>query len=166
MKTLSYSNVKYTTRVPLILSQSRKSNMKISILSFFSLRRNTKTVWRIRMIWTPNNYSTIRDFLFLGESYIQAKISELWPQTYIAASFWHTILWVLTHITWKLQGVQRCSTHWTTALLSKMFTVWVKAGCEIWLASYGSKHVLQSLSSTPFVHPSMHNLKTTGRTCM
>ena len=38
----------------------------------------------------------------------------------------------------------------------------VRAGCKIWLASYGFKHTLQSLSDTPFVPTYIHNLQATG----
>ena len=61
-------------------TQSKKSNMKTSILffflflslfhlSFFSCT-TPKTVWRIQTFCTPNNCSTIRDFPFLGQSCI------------------------------------------------------------------------------------------------
>ena len=52
-----------------------------------------------------------------------------------------------------------------TALLSEMSIFYVRAGCEIQLASYGSKHALQTLSGNPFVCTYKHNLKTTGHTC-
>ena len=71
-------------------------------------------------------------------------------------------LWVLTHITQKLQVVLRSSTNWMTALLSKMSTFWVGAECKIQLASYGSKSISQSLTDTPFVRTFMHNLKASG----
>ena len=43
-----------------------------------------------------------------------------------------------------------------------MFIFCVKAGHEIQLLSYGSKHSSQFLSDKSFVRPSTHNLKTTG----
>ena len=54
------------------------------------------------------------------------------------------------------------STYQMTALLSKIFIFRVRAKCEIWFASYGSKHVSQSLSIKPFVNSYIHNLKTKG----
>ena len=64
---------------------------------------NSKTVWPIWTICTLNNYSTIRDFPYLGWSCMQAKISKLWPQTCITVSFWYAILYILTHIAWQLR---------------------------------------------------------------
>ena len=49
-----------------------------------------------------------------------------------------------------------------TALLSEMSFFCVRGGCEIQLASYGSKHAWQSPSDKQFVHTYTHNLKTTG----
>ena len=81
MKTLSYSKVKYTPRVPLILHTLKKLHMKMSIsfflfllLSFiifffssFSLTySSSKSTWHIWMICTQNDCSTTRDYSFLG----------------------------------------------------------------------------------------------------
>ena len=52
---------------------------------------------------------------------------------------------VLTLIPWKLQVVYGRSIYQTTTLLSVMFTFCVRAGCEIWLVSSGSKHKSQYL---------------------
>ena len=73
---------------------------------------------------------------------------------------WH--LCILTLITRKLLVIYGRCKYWTTALLLKISIFCVKAGFEIWLPSYGSKHSSQFLSNKPFVHPYMHNLKTTG----
>ena len=53
------------------------------------------------------------------------------------------------------------STFWTTALISEVSISWVRAECEIWLASHGSKIASQSPFSMPFVGAYMHTLKTT-----
>ena len=60
-------------------------------------------------------------------------------------TIWH--LCVLILVTQKLQVVYGYCTYWMT----KMSIFCVRAGCEIQLASYGSKHVSQSLSSKPSV---------------
>ena len=65
--------------------------------------------------------------------------------------------YLITCITWKLQGVYGSSMHWMTTLLQEMFLFWVRATCKHWLVCYTSKHVLQSLSD---------NLKTSGHIWM
>ena len=74
------------------------------------------------------------------------KIGELWLQTHITVSFRYTILCVLKCITQKLQVVSGRSTYWTTALLSEIPILWVRAECEIQRMGYGSKDTSQSLS--------------------
>ena len=46
-----------------------------------------------------------------------------------------------------------------TVLLSEMSIFCVRAGCKLWLESYGSKHASWSLSKKLFVHTNMYNLK-------
>ena len=48
---------------------------------------------------------------------------------------------------------------WTFYLLSETSIFCVRAGCEIWMVNYSSKHALQSFSNK---HTYMHNLKTSG----
>ena len=79
-------------------------------------------------------------------------ISELWIQTYSTTIFQYNILCILTLGAWKLQVVYGHSTYRITALLSKMPIFCVRAGCEIRMVSYGSKHAQQSFSDKPFVH--------------
>ena len=55
-------------------------------------------------------------------------------------------------ITQKLQFVYGCSTYEMTALLSEMSIFYARAGCEIRLVSYGSKHASQSPSDKSFVY--------------
>ena len=52
-------------------------------------------------------------------------------------------LCVLLHICWKQQviHVYGCSAYQTTALLSKTFLVWFWVAWEIWLKSYGPRHM-------------------------
>ena len=78
---------------------------------------------------------------------------------------------ILTLRTWKLQVVYWRSTHRMTAILLKMSIFCVRAGCEIWFVSYGSKHASQFLSDKPFACRYMqgcwlcahsHILKATG----
>ena len=53
-----------------------------------------------------------------------------------------------------------------TAPLSKMSIFCVRAECEIWFSSYGSKHAAHSFSGMPFFCPYTHNLKTIGHMWM
>ena len=83
------------------------------------------------------------------------------PNTlYILFSIRHFVA-TCTHNS-KLQVVYGRCTYVTTALLSEMSIFCVIAGCEIRLASYGSKYASQCLFGKPFLCPYMHNLKTTG----
>ena len=72
-------------------------------------------------------------------------------------------LCALTLITRKLQAVYGHSTYQMTGLLLEMSILCLRAVCEIWLVSYGSKHTFQSLSNKPFVCTYLYNLKTIGR---
>ena len=57
------------------------------------------------------------------------------------------------------------STCQMTPLLSKMSIFCVRAGCEIQMATYTSKHASHSLSNKPFLRvqcTQTHNLKTSG----
>ena len=86
--------------------------------------------------------------------------NKMWK--YLTLNFSHllyAILCVLTHITWKLQVVDGCSTYQTTVLLLEMSIFLVTAACVVWLVDYGTKHALQSLSDTPFLHTYKHNVK-------
>ena len=89
-------------------------------------------------------------------------IGDLWNQTCIASPFGYDILCVLTLITRKLQVVCGRFTHQTTSLLSQMYIFCVRAGCEIRMAIYASKHASESPSYKPFVITYTHNLKSTG----
>ena len=69
MKILSYSNVRYTPGVPLILltlERVKYENFDFGLFSFsvcfFSFMHNLKSVLHIQMICTPNDSSTIKDF--------------------------------------------------------------------------------------------------------
>ena len=55
-----------------------------------------------------------------------------------------------SHITQKLCDVYEQSARQITALLSEMFLLLVRPEWELRLASYGSRHAVQSLSYTPF----------------
>ena len=73
-------------------------------------------------------------------------IGELWIQTRITITFRYNILCILTLVTQKLKVVCRRSTYQMTALLSEIYIFCVRAECEIWIASYASKHASQSIS--------------------
>ena len=103
-------------QVPLILLTVEKINVKISILFFFlllsfshsfffSLMHNSKSIGHIPTILTANDWTAIRDFLFLGYSCMWAKIYELWLQTCVVVAFLFAILCVITFPTQKLKLV-------------------------------------------------------------
>ena len=73
-------------------------------------------------------------------------------QTPIATTFRYDILCVLTLVTPKQQVVCGRSTFRMTALLSEMSIICVRAGYEVRMASYASKHASQSLSDKPFFY--------------
>ena len=65
---------------------------------------------------------------------------------------------------WKLQVMDGSAVYRMTALLSEVSIFYVRAGCEVWFRSYGSKYTSQSRFDKPFVHTYMQNLKSTGHT--
>ena len=84
METLSYFNVKYTPRVSLILLAVEKIKLENSIFFFLLfLMHNSKHLQRIRTIGIPNDCSIMRDYSFLGQSCMQAKIGELRLKTHV-----------------------------------------------------------------------------------
>ena len=136
-----------------------------------SITQKLYNVHCIQTICTPNNCSTIRDATLLGYSYMQnlhtkqllyyqrcsfLKLQYVWPQTRITVCFW-TPFCAYLHA-----ELETYRSYQTTALLLKMPIFCLRAACEIWLASYGSKHTLQPLSNTPIVRTYRHNLKTTS----
>ena len=67
-------------------SQSRKLNMKISILfllffllSFFFIKHNSKSLRHIQTILTPNECSTITDLPFLSAAY-ELRLTSYGPK--------------------------------------------------------------------------------------
>ena len=78
-------------------------------------------------------------------------IGELWIQTLIVTTSGYDILCVLTLVTRKLQAVCGRFTYRMTALLLEMSIFCGRAGCEIWMASYASKHASQSPFDKPFL---------------
>ena len=111
---------------------------------------NSKSKGRIATFYLANDCSTIVDIYSLGQSCIRDTIGELWIQIPIAANFGYDILGVLTLITRELQVVCGRFTHRTTVILLEMYIFCVRAGFEIQIASYASKHASQSLSDRPF----------------
>ena len=82
-------------------------------------------------------------------------IGELWIQTRIETTLRYVVLCILRLVTQKLQIVCGHFTYQMTVLLSEMSIFFVRAGCEIQMASYASKHALQSLSDKSFLHNSV-----------
>ena len=157
MKTLIYSYVQYSPRVPLLLLKFEKiirENFDFVVLSFFlsffSITHNSKSIRYIRTNHTPNECTTIRDLPFLGQTCTRPKINELQPQTYITVAFLYAIQCVITHTTRKLKVVYGRFTYQTIALLVEISIVLVRAVCAIRLTSNGSKYILQPLSDMTF----------------
>ena len=123
--------------------------------SFFILffKHNPKSVWHIQTIWTPNDYSTIRNFLIFcirAACKLHVRLVSCESKHHLQSVRYAT-MYVLTQITQKLQVEYGHSDHWTTALLLNMCICWVTVECEIQMVSYGFKHVWQSLIDMPFV---------------
>ena len=121
---------------------------------------NTSLIW----------WSQIWKFQFCSSS-ILSFLSWITQNYRVYANILH-IKWLLYYPRCSFSGYGRStylywrSTYQTTALLSELSILWVRAAYNLWLLSYGSKHTLQSLSNMSFVHIFMHNLKTTGRIWM
>ena len=124
---------------------------------------NSKTKGHIRTFYLPNNCSTLEISTFCVRAACEMRLAS-YESKHALQPLRYDILCVLTLITRKVQLVYGCSTYQTTALLLVMSIFCVKAGCKIWLVSYGSKHASQSLSDKPLAHTYTHNLKTTGDT--
>ena len=89
-----------------------------------------------------------------------STIGELWIQIRITATFGYDILVVLTLVTREVQLVCGRFTYRMTALLSDMYIFCVRAGIEIQVVSYASKHASQSLFDRPFYAYSVLRRKT------
>ena len=83
-------------------------------------------------------------------------IVELWIQTWNATTFRYTILFVLTHVTRKLQVVCWRCRYQMTALLLEMCIFCARGGCKILMTRYASKGASQSLSNKPFLRTLRH----------
>ena len=70
-------------------------------------------------------------------------IGELWIKTRIETTLRYVVLCLLTLVTRKLQVVYGRSIYRMTALLSQIPIFCVRAGFEIQMACYASKHVSQ-----------------------
>ena len=125
-----------------------------------------------KKLYGINEHSTHQTTTLLSEMSIfwVRAACKLKSVSYGSRRIWqslrYTIFCVLTCIARKLQVVYGHSRYQTTALLSEMSIFWVRAPCEIWLASYGSKCTSLSLSKMPFMRTSMQNLKTTSHMWM
>ena len=87
MKTLCYSVVKATSRVPLTFLKVEELSMKISILFFLLLlRHTTQTIGHIQIFYISNDCFTIKDIAFLVYSCMRGTTRKLLPQICIAVS--------------------------------------------------------------------------------
>ena len=127
---------------------------------------NSKTVWCIQTIYTPNNCSTIRDFPFLSwtacklrsASYGSKHASHIFSICHFVQTYSHNLKTKGRIRTFYLSN--DCSTIEDTCV--SIF--WGRAVCEIQLVSYESKHASQPLPRWHFVHTCIytHNSKITG----
>ena len=152
METLSYCNVKYAPGVQFILVKVKKLEHEISILflflsPFFSFIHISKTAWHMPTIYTPNNYSTIRDgSFFLGQSSMWAIIRSVsYGSKQMSQSLSNTSCCASLHALLKNTGCTRTFYYWKTALLSEMSIFSVRAACKLQSVRYGSKWASQSL---------------------
>ena len=143
MKTLSYSNMKHTTRVPLILltvEKIERENLDFVLLSFlfhsFSLHiaqqlhvYGTACVYE-RSAWqTTTLLSEIFFFLVRAACklrWVNMHVSKRMPQFFLYA-----ILCIITRTTCKLEVMYGCSTYRMAALLSEISIFCVRSGWEI-----------------------------------
>ena len=96
--------------------------------------------------------------LFLARAACKLR-SVSYGSKHVVDSFLNTILCVLTCTTWKLKVVLH-SVYWMTAVLLEISIFCIRAGCELRLVGYGSKHSLHFLSDNTSLY--RNNLKTTG----
>ena len=110
---------------------------------------------RSTCIYISNNCTTM-----IGQLWLEMRITVLkWNAHHSLFPINH--LCILTCIAWKLQVVHvyEYSAHWTTALLSKTFLVWLRVAWEIQLESYGPRHASVLLWYTIVEH-CVHILQT------
>ena len=110
--------------------------------------RKLKVMWGPFTDWKIALLSEMSLFSWL-ELYARYHVRVMDPNTH-HSHFQFDFLCLASLITWKLQVICWCSTCVMTALLLEMFIFCVRPGCEIWMASYISEHISQSLSNKPF----------------
>ena len=122
------------------------------------ITQKLEVVYRCSTYWMTSLLSEIHIFWLRAACEIQLAS---YGSKHALQSLSDTLECILTCITWKLQVVYEHFTYQTTALLSEMSIFWVRAPCEIQLASYDSKHASQSAFDMPFActYMYMHNLK-------
>ena len=84
MKTLSYSSVKYTLKVPLIFLIVKKIERKIFDFVlffnfFFSITHNSRSIQHMRTISTTNDFTTFRDLSFLVRAACDLRLTSFGP---------------------------------------------------------------------------------------
>ena len=114
MKTLSYSYVKYSPRVSLLLLTVEKIERESFdfalllllsfFLSFFSIMHNSKVYSVYEQSAHQTNALLSEIFLFWVRTACKAKI-ELWLQMHIKVAFLYAILCIITCTTPKLKIV-------------------------------------------------------------
>ena len=153
MKTLSYSNIKNTSKAPLILVTIKKIKCEsfdfvLLLSSFFLLFSHAylNGIQYIQMICTPNDWSASRHAPFLVRAACELRFlsygSKLMSWTLCICNLVHTYMHNL-----KTKGRTRMLHQRNDCFTIKTSIFWVRTICEILSVSYGFKHASQPLSS-------------------
>ena len=167
MKILSFSHVKHTSRVTLILltvkkikcenfdfvllSTTTSSSFFLSFfLSFFPSCITQKVYWVYEQSTHHTTALLLGIFLFLVKVACELRSTSYGPKYANRGGSTSFCAYIITRTTRKLKIVYGRFTYRTIALLSETSILVVRAVCEIRSASYGSKHALQPLSNMTF----------------
>ena len=161
MKTLSYFNVKYNPRVPLILLTLRKSNVKIFIFFFFLSSflssfpsHITQKVYSVYKLSAHQTTALLSKFLlFLVRAECKLK-SASYGFKHTSQTCFCMPFCACLHAQLENEASYKDTQHLkkTTALLLEIHVsiLWIRAVCKIRSVSYGSKCVSQPLSDMTF----------------
>ena len=111
---------------------------------------NSKTKGRTRKFYLSNDYN--RGYLLSWlELYVTYQGRVMNPNSHRRHFEIGRFVGTYTNNS-KITVCMRTFSYRTTALLSQIYILCVRAGFEIRMASYASKHVSQSLYDRPFLH--------------
>ena len=121
MKTVTYCNVRYTTRAPLILLTVEKSehkNFDFILPFFFLLMHNSKTIWCIYKRSAHQTSALLVRFSFSFRHFV--------------CSYTHNL---------KTKGRIMMFYLSNNCIISEISILWIRALYEVRSTSYGSKHM-------------------------